>query len=471
MNLPGMPAGTRFVPLFCALLVVLLLGGCASLPDMAKVVRETPASPETPPTIVTARRQLSARESRAIVKRLKRRALPTDILQRHLTVEEALSGKPLVAGNKVTLLVDGPATYAAMIKAIRNARDHVSFETYIFAADEAGRTFGDLLLEKEAEGVEVNLIYDSLGSRSTPSAFFRHLSRGGVEVVEFNPINPLRSTIKWMSALTHRDHRKILVADGAVAVTGGVNITKSYSRSSFDRRRKGDEEFAWRDTDVQIEGPAVAEMQRLFMDTWKRKNGPPLAGRSYFPPLEKAGSELVRIIGSTPGEKNRGTYMAYVSAITFASESIHLTNSYFVPDRQMIKALADAAERGVDVKLILPARSDSRLTWYAGRSHYTRLLKSGVKLYEHRNAVLHAKTAVIDGVWSTVGSSNMDRWSSLRNDEVNAVILGRDFARQMEEMFETDLANCDAIELSNWERRSLGDRIRELFARSLGYWL
>lgn len=453
------------------LLFLVFLGGCATLPNVEKVVQETPTTAESPPTIVTARKQLSARESWAVIGRLKRQTLPTDILQRHLTVEEAISGNPLVAGNKVTLLVDGPATYAAMTKAIQDARDHVNFETFIFAADEAGRSFGNLLLQKEAEGVQVNLIYDSLGSLTTPRAFFRHLDHGNFKILEFNPVSPLRAPVKWLTALTHRDHRKILITDGSVVITGGVNITQSYSLSSFGSHEEESEKFAWRDTDVQIEGPAAAEFQRLFMDTWEREKGPELPKRNYFRPPQKAGTELVRVIGSTPGGKNRATYMTYISAITFASESIHLTNSYFVPDQQTLNALTDAAQRGVDVKIILPAKSDSRLAYYAGRAHYSRLLKSGVKLYERRNAVLHAKTAIIDGVWSSVGSTNMDRWSFLRNDEVNAVILGRDFAGQMEAMFRVDLDNSNAIDLKKWEQRSFAERMKEMFSRSLGYWL
>ena len=163
--------------------------------------------------------------------------------------------------------------------------------------------------------------------------------------------------------------------------------------------------------------------------------------------------------------------MAYLSAITFASDSIHLTNAYFVPDRQTVRALTDAAKRGVDVKIILPSKSDCMPALYAGRFHYSQLLRSGVKLYERHSAVLHAKTAVIDGVWSSVGSTNMDLWSFLRNDEVNAVILGQDFANQMEAMFKRDLEDSEAISLEKWERRSLGERMKEIFSRSIGYWL
>lgn len=419
--------------------------------------------------MVGAHRRLTARESRAILNRLKRRPLPSGILERHLAVEEAISGNPLVVGNKAKLLIDGTATYAAMSEAIQNAKDHINLETFIFSADETGRRFADLLVQKASEGVQVNLIYDSLGSFETPPAFFEHLRQGGINVLAFNPTNPIVPVLGWL--LTHRDHRKILVVDGSVAFTGGVNVSSIFSKSLSGLSGRGRKRLLWRDTDVQIEGPAVAEFQKLFLDTWKREQGAELPGGNYFPQLTQEGNEPVRVIGSTEGQKNRATYMAYLSAITFASESIHLTNAYFVPDSQTVRALTDAAKRGVDVKIILPSKSDCMPALYAGRFHYSQLLRSGVKLYERHSAVLHAKTAVIDGVWSSVGSTNMDLWSFLRNDEVNAVILGQDFANQMEAMFKRDLEDSEAISLEKWERRSLGERMKEIFSRSIGYWL
>jgi len=288
----------------------------------------------------------------------------------------------------------------------------------------------------------------------------------GINVLEFNPIDPLKA--KRVGLLTHRDHRKILVVDGKMAFTGGVNISGVYSTnpSGISPSR-----LPWRDTHVQIEGPAVAEFQKLFLDTWSRQKGQELPKRNYFPELEPRGKELVQVVGSKSGEENRVTFVMYVSAMTFAEKTIHLTNAYFVPDRQTMKALTDAPRRGVDVRLILPGTSDSTLVFYAGRSHFEDLLESGVKLYERRGGMLHAKTAVIDGVWSTIGSSNMDLWSFVRDDEVNAIILGQDFARAMEAMFESDLEASDEVTREEWGRRSLGNRVKELLARLLSYWL
>jgi cardiolipin synthase len=448
----------------------LTLAGCASLPRFQGVYQRLDTEKENPPKIIGPRGQLSPEVSAAVMDRLKRHAGPTDILDRHIALIESIGGSPLVAGNKVTLLIDGPATYEAMFEAIQNAKDHINLETYIFADDEIGHLFADLLLQKQAEGVQVNLIYDSVGCLNTPSAFFQRLRDGGIQTLEFNPVNPLKVRKEWL--LTHRDHRKILIVDGSIGFTGGVNISRVYSSSSLSAGGHEEKiEAAWRDTHVQIRGPAVAEFQKLFLDTWAREKGPELKTRQYFPAFKKEGNDLVQVIGSTPGQQNRITYIMYVSAFLYAQNFIHLTNSYFVPDRQTIKALRYAAKRGVDVKIVLPGISDEPIVLYAGRSHYTRLLKSGVKLYEHRDAVLHAKTAVIDGAWSTVGSTNMDLWSFLRSDEVNAIILGRDFAAEMTTMFEQDLGNSHQIHLEEWKKRPFSDRAKEWLARLLEYWL
>jgi cardiolipin synthase A/B len=463
------PLPKRLFSLFC-LFSLFAFGSCASLPRFEEVYRRLDIEKEETPAIIGSHGQLSPEITKRIMERLKKQAGPTSILERHIVLVESIGGGPLVAGNKVTLLIDGPATYDAMFKAIQNGKDHINLETYIFEDDEVGHRFADLLLQKQSEGVQVNLIYDSLGCLSTPAAFFQRLQQGGIRTLEYNPINPAKAREKWL--LTHRDHRKILIVDGSVAFTGGVNISKVYSSSSLSgERRERNIQEAWRDTHVQIEGPAVAEFQKLFFDTWTREKGPELPKGNYFPTLKREGSDLVEVVGSTPGQENRITYIMYVSAFIYAENFVHLTNSYFVPDKQTVKALANAARRGVDVKIILPGISDEATVFYAGRSHYTHLLKSGVKLYEHRNAMLHAKTAVIDGVWSTIGSTNMDLWSFLRNDEVNAVILGTDFANEMEALFEKDIEKSNQILLEQWEKRPLFGRVKEWLARLLEYWL
>lgn len=455
----------RMVPLELIILLSFavsgLLSGCATLPDTSKIIADIQPD-HRPPRIASSRGLLSPQQSKQILGRLKSSVEPTDILNNHLTVMEVLSGKPIVKGNKVELLIDGPATYAAMFKAIENARNHVNMETYIFEDDETGRKLADLLVRKQQEGVQVNLIYDSVGSITTPPAFFQALRDKGVSVLEYNPVNPLKARRKWR--LTRRDHRKILVVDGSIAITGGVNISHVYSSMFFGNETRGTSEIPWRDTDVLIEGPVVAQFQELFFNTWKWQKGPEIRDRDYFPELDAKGSDLVQVIQSSPGEKRRTTFIMYLSGIMSAERTIHLTNSYFVPDRQMVNALTEAAKSGVDVKLILPRNSDSQLAMNAGRYYYEELLEAGVKLYELRNALLHAKTAVIDEVWSTVGSTNMDFLSFSTNNEVNAIILSSRFAAEMEDMFSRDLEQSDIITKEKWDKRPISDRIREWFA-------
>jgi cardiolipin synthase len=457
--------------LFLCLFSLLTSGSCSSLP---RIEDYAPLGENTAPEIIGPKGQLSPKISQAIMERLKGQVEPTDILQRYALLIEVISGSPLVTGNKVTLLIDGPATYDAMFKAMRSAKDHINLETFILDDDEVGRRFADVLLQKQEEGVQVNLLYDSVGSMATPSGFFQRLRDGEIQVREFNPINPTKMRGKdWM--FNQRDHRKILIVDGKVAFTGGVNISNLYSSSlsgSLSSEQKGDHiQHSWRDTDVQIQGPAVAEFQKLFLETWAREKGPE-SNRKYFPPLKKEGNDLMQVIGSTPGRMNRITYMMYVSAFTYAEHFIHLTTPYFVPDEQIIKALTNAAERGVDVKIILPGASDSVLLFHAGKSYYTRLLESGVRLYERRtDSMLHAKTAVIDSIWSTVGSTNMDLMSFQNNDEVNAVILSRDFATKMGDMFEEDLRESNQIHLEEWKKRPFTDRVKEWFINLFGHWL
>ncbi|MDT8441180.1 MAG: phospholipase D-like domain-containing protein [Desulfuromonadales bacterium] len=443
-------------------------GGCAGLPNVTQQIAGTPNAQQLR-QIVSSKGLLSPQQSQKIMVHLQQSVEPTDILGRHSVVVESVTESPLTKGNKVTLLADGEATYAAMFNALEKAQDHINIESYIVEDDEVGRKFADLLLRKQAEGVQVNLSYDSVGSMYTPAVFFQRLRDGGIRVVEFNPINPLQARGEWR--LTHRNHRKMLLADGKVAITGGINISKVYSSSPFKRKTNEPAPIHWRDTDVQIEGPAVAELQRLFLATWQKQQGLPLPARDYFPDLEESGDALVRVVGSTPGETNRIPFVMYVSAIVFAERSIHLTSSYFIPDDQILKALADAAARGVDVKIILPGSSDSPWPLYAQRHHYAALLHSGVQLYEHETSLLHAKTAVIDQVWSTVGSTNLDFLSLLNNDEVNAVILSREFATEMEAMFAGDLANSRQIQRDEWDSRPWLPRIRAWFVNLFIRWL
>ena len=453
---------------------LLTLQGCATLPD-AERDRAVPHAEQV--EFEGAHGPVSTARSDAILVRLEGKGGDSEVLEKHLAYEQAVNAaSPLVLGNKLTLLQNGPATYQAMFVAIREAADHINLETFIFDDDAVGKQFSDLLLERQAAGVQVNVIHDSVGGINTPKAFYDRLRDGGIQVLEFNPLNPLTGNKKeWL--VNNRDHRKQLVIDGRTVFTGGINISDTYSSAPASRRsgKKGEPgdnpTDGWRDTHIQIEGPVVAEFQKLFMDTWARQKGEPLAARNYFPDLKVQGDEIVRAIGSMPDDPQSLIYLTLMSAISHAELEVHLTVAYFAPDPQLLKALTDAARRGVEVKLVLPSYSDSWAIFHLGRSYYTELLRSGVKIYELRGAVMHAKTACIDGVWSTVGSTNLDWRSFLHNDEINAVILGRGFAAQMEAMFAADLTESDAITLDKWQRRSLLLRLKERMARLGAYWL
>lgn len=452
------------------LVVFCVLGaaGCASLPDTEAILERHATQAAR---FEDARGPVSAQKSAAVLAALQRTSGNIDILEKQIALEQAINDSPLTLGNKATLLQNGPATYLAMFAAMRRAQDHINLESYIIEDDAVGREFAEVLLAQQRRGVQVNLIYDSVGGINTPPAFFERLTQAGVAVLEFNPVNPLAARGPWM--INNRDHRKLLIVDGRTAFIGGINISSVYSSGSIIRRSSKHKPNGaeWRDTDVQIEGPVVVEFQKLFMQTWEKQHGKTLASKQYFPVLTAVGKDIVRTIGSTPDDPFSLIYLTLMSAIGNAEKQVYLTNAYFVPDPQLLKALLDAAARGVDVRLILPSYTDSAVVFHAGRAHYTKLLTGGVRIYERSGALLHSKTAVIDGVWSTVGSTNLDWRSFMDNDEINAVILGRDFAAQMTTMFNQDMAASQAIELRTWEQRPLQFKVKELLARLWERWL
>ncbi len=465
MDLSNASAG--LYRLGAALALPCLLAACSSLPTFVPdlSLRNAPAV-----QLEGARGPLSGAQSKAVLERLKAGGTPTDIFERHLALEEAIAGSPLTTGNEVRLLEDGPATYQAMIVAIAAAQDHVNLETYILEDDEVGQRFAQALIAKQQQGVQVNLIRDSVGTLRTPAEFFARLADSGIRVLEFNPVNPLVARKGW--ELNQRDHRKLLIVDGRTAFLGGINISSVYSGGSFSQSsRVRPDGPAWRDTDLQLQGPVVAELQKLFLATWAQQKGPPLAPKNYFPPPRNAGQHEVRAIGSSPEEAYSQIYATLLSAIASAESSVRITNAYFAPDPQLLAALEGAAKRGVDVTLILPSQTDSWLVFHAGRRYYARLLRAGVKIHERRGVILHSKTALVDGVWATVGSTNLDWRSFLHNHELNAVVLGAEFGRQVQAMFDKDLAGSEAITLEAWQQRGLDLRVKELFARAWEYWL
>src|SRR6185503_3309483 len=271
--------------------------GCATLPDIA-----TPqAVGKTSPQIVGRRGPLTADQSKTILERLGTDDGDDALLKRHTAYEEAISESPLIAGNRTRLLRDGPQTFKAMFSAIRSARNHINMEYYIFEDVESEDAhLGDLLIAKRQAGVAVNVIYDSYGSSSTATMFLDRLRQAGINLVSYNPVNPLKSKVPY--SFNDRDHRKILVVDGKIAIIGGVNLSTAYQSNPIGKSGgpPGSTPEQWRDTDLQIEGPAVAELQKLFLDHWAKQKGPPLDQTAMFPTVTPQGNDVVRVLGSTP---------------------------------------------------------------------------------------------------------------------------------------------------------------------------
>jgi cardiolipin synthase len=450
-----LPAGRRGIFALC-------LAACAGF------------AAEPPLRILTEDGQMDAASSRDAIEVLARGLPEPARFERLLRREEAFSGEPLVAGNDVELLVDGPETYAAMLEAIAAAEHHIHLETYILDDDEVGQQLADALIERRGAGVDVKLIYDAFGAIDCCEAYFERLRGAGVELVEFHPVNPVEDVRVWR--VNERDHRKLLIIDGRVGFTGGINFSSTYSSSSA--ARPGEDrglDTGWRDTHVRIEGPAVAQLQQLFLTVWHRHSEEEpdrVAESRFFPEPREVGDTYVRMLSSRGSDDEPSDiYRGYLNAIEQAQDRVWITQAYFAPNDRLIDALGDAAGREVDVRIIVPGFTDLWLIFYASRAHYADLLERGVRLYEMPGALLHAKTAVVDGVWSTVGSSNLDTRSRLHNLEANAVMLGHSFGARMEALFEEDVAETREITADEWRERSLWERFKEWIATRFDYWL
>lgn len=390
------------------------------------------------------------------------------LFEHHLGVLAAGGDAQLLRGNTARLLVDGPATFAAMKAAIAAARHRILVEFYIVEDEGVAAEVADLLREKAAAGVSVALMYDSVGSLGTASAFFDRLRDGGVAVCAFNPINPLERPGHW--GLLQRNHRKMLAVDSDVAFTGGINLSNVYAEGSFGSARRVKppqdvERQGWRDTQVELHGPVVPALAAVFRESWLRQGCEGRLPPAPAPRVAAPGQRVIKLVAGDPDHGVNPTYKALLNGIDASQRSVQLTMAYFAPGPELIEALCDAARRGVAVSLVLPGRSDVKMVLHAARSRYAQLLEAGVQIHEMSHAVMHAKTAVIDGVLSSVGSSNLDWRSIVGNNEIDVIVLGDDFGDQMQALFKRDVAASERIDAGRWAQRGLGQRLLERFAR------
>jgi cardiolipin synthase A/B len=368
-----------------------------------------------------------------------------------------------VGPNRVALLKDGYQAFPAMLAAIAAAKNTISLETYILEDDEVGLRFIEALIERSKAGVEVLLMFDYWGSDVSDESLAR-LSAAGVKQLIFRPWKYLGSLSLALSKVSRRNHRKSLTVDGVVGFTGGLNISRHYA-ALID----GGE--GWRDTHLRIEGPDAQELEKLFLTTWNQNKGPKYDTRRFVRP-RVAGCEKLQVVGNDFALDRKGIRRAYEEAFARAKSRICVTNAYFLPPAKMVRALVMAARRGVKVTVILAATTDVKLVLYAARGLYPRLIKNGIEVQEWATGrVLHAKTAVVDGTWATVGSSNLDPMSLRQNLEVNAIVTEPTFGAALERMFVEDLAFCQRITMADVKQYGLVQRMLSWIAYRLRHWL
>jgi cardiolipin synthase len=360
-------------------------------------------------------------------------------------------GTGFTDGNSVTLVWKEKESFREIFESVREAKELICLEFYIFRNDETGTELAEILRQKAAEGVKVYLLYDHFGSLTTPFKFWKYLRESGVRIRASHPF-------KWASPFhyVHRDHRKLIIIDGIKAFTGGLNIADEYRGYYRLHRKKG-----WRDTGIFLEGPIVKTLLDTFKKSWEIWKGEPIVFDREAPPRENGLPALPIFTGSA--KERRKMRKLFYQCINWSSKSIWLTTAYFAPSRRMLQILEYAVARGVDVKLLLPGKTDITAAHYAARAFFARLLKVGVDIYTYSGEILHAKTSVFDEKWSIIGSANLDFQSLRRNDEGNVGIMDERFGSQMAAIFSEDIQKSERITLERWRRRPLCEKIKEHF--------
>jgi cardiolipin synthase len=364
----------------------------------------------------------------------------------------------LSVNNKVEILINGEQKFEAVISALKAAKNHIHMEYYIFEDDEIGNLIKDVLIQKAKEGVEVRFIYDDFGSRSIRKSIVPELLSAGVEAYPFYKI----FFMALANRLNYRNHRKIIVIDGSIGFTGGINVSDRYIN-----KKQSDGQLFWRDTHVKITGPGVYYLQYLFIGDWNFCSDDELKPDRdfFFQGQEQEGGSLVQIAASGPDSDDPTIMFALVKAIGMAEKEILITTPYFIPGDTLLDALTVAALSGVKVKLLVPGKSDSKMVDLAARSYYESLMKVGVEIYLYQKGFVHAKTMVSDGVLSVIGTANMDFRSFELNFEVNSIIYDKTIGAQMTSLFYKDLLDTEQLTLDAWQQRGILKLFPEKVAR------
>jgi cardiolipin synthase len=354
------------------------------------------------------------------------------------------SGGVLTGSNAIEIIADTHRTLHCIEEAILGAKQTLDLEYYIWQPDRTGTRLRDMLIERAKAGVKVRFLYDSLGSMSLHRKFLAAMTEAGIQVVPFLPGSTFRE--RW--SFNNRCHRKIVVVDGKIGFTGGMNIGDEYLGANPEIGH-------WRDTHLRIEGPAVWQLQQVFAEDWYYSTGEELVDPVLFPPPSLTGQGISQVVSGGPDGVSEPFHTLTFAAINEARDSITIATSYFAPTVPLMMALETAAARGVKVRLMIAGNSVYPWTVWVGRSYYDTLLRAGVEIYEYKKGILHSKTMTIDGVWSLVGTANFDYRSMLLNFEVALALYGEGYAQTLEEQFTKDLVACRLIHLSTWEKRSL----------------
>ncbi len=335
-----------------------------------------------------------------------------------------------VPGNRAQVLLNGNEIFPAMLAAIRSAKSTITFANFIYEDGDISGELAAALAERCRAGVSVNVLVDAVGSSHMPRQYWTMLEDAGCQAAKYNSLNPLA-----IKRINHRNHRRILVVDGRVGFTGGTGVGEQWTGDGRQPKH-------WRQTDVRVEGPIVRFLQSAFAENWREATGILLGGDTYFPESRRRGALAIQSVKSSPASGAAEAYLLFLLAIDGARSSIYLTNPYFVPDEAMMDALVRAAQRGVDVSIITAGVTQGlldRLVRLSSQTHFPRASKAGVKIYEYAPALLHAKTMVIDGRWSSIGSANLDNRSFALNAELNLVFLDPGIARRLSDVFREDL--------------------------------